>query len=55
VIAIGDVDVIARRVRDHLAAGADHVCVQLREEQSSDPALGAYRELAAAFASELGP
>jgi len=55
VIAIGDVETIARRVRDHLAAGADHVCVQLREEQSADPALGAYRELAAAFASELGP
>jgi probable F420-dependent oxidoreductase len=55
VIAIGNVDAIARRIRDHLAAGADHVCIQLREEQSSDPALGAYRELAAAFASELGP
>jgi len=55
VIAIGDVDAIVRRIRDHLAAGADHVCVQLREEQSSDPALGAYRELAAAFAFEPGP
>ena len=55
VIAIGDVDAIARRVREHLAAGADHVCVQLREESSSDPALEAYRELAAAFGSELGP
>lgn len=55
VIAIGDVEAIAQRVRDQLAAGADHVCVQLREEQSADPALSAYRELAAAFASELGP
>ena len=55
VLAVGDVDAIARRVRDHLDAGADHVCVQLREEQSSDPALGAYRELAEAFAAELGP
>jgi probable F420-dependent oxidoreductase len=55
IIAVGDVETIAKRVRDHLDSGADHVCVQLREESSSDPALGAYRELAAAFASELGP
>ncbi len=49
VIAIGDVDAIVRRVRDHLDAGADHVCVQIREERSTDPALGAYRELASAL------
>lgn len=49
VVAIGDVDAIVRRVRDHLDAGADHVCVQLREERSTDPALAAYRELAAAL------
>jgi thiamine monophosphate synthase len=49
VIAIGDVDTIVRRVRDHLDAGADHVCVQLREEQSADPALAAHRELASAL------
>ncbi|HEY5630149.1 MAG TPA: TIGR03620 family F420-dependent LLM class oxidoreductase [Candidatus Limnocylindrales bacterium] len=49
VIAIGDVDAIVGRVRAHLEAGADHVCVQLREERSTDPALGAYRELAAAL------
>jgi probable F420-dependent oxidoreductase len=51
VIAIGDVDAIVRRVREHLEAGADHVCLQIREEDSTDPALGAYRELASA----LGP
>jgi probable F420-dependent oxidoreductase len=49
VIAIGDVDAIARRVRDHLAAGADHVCVQIREEDPANPALAAYRELADAL------
>jgi probable F420-dependent oxidoreductase len=49
VVAIGDVDTVVRRVRDHLDAGADHVCVQLREERSTDPALDAYRELAAAL------
>jgi probable F420-dependent oxidoreductase len=51
VIAIGDVDAIVRRIRDHLDAGADHVCVQIREEDSTDPALRAYRELASALGS----
>jgi probable F420-dependent oxidoreductase len=49
VIAIGDVDTIVRRVRDHLDAGADTVALQLREERSTDPALAAFRELRAAF------
>jgi probable F420-dependent oxidoreductase len=47
VIAVGDVAAVVARVREHLAAGADHVCLQLREERSTDPALAAYRELAA--------
>ena len=49
VIAWGDVDAIARRVRAHLDGGADQVCIQLRSDQSSDPALDGYRELAAAL------
>lgn len=49
VVVIGDVDAIVRRVNDHLAAGADHVCVQIRAEKSTDPAIGAYQELAAAL------
>ena len=49
VIAVGDVDHIVSRARAHLEAGADHVCVQLREERSSDPALAAHRELAVAL------
>jgi probable F420-dependent oxidoreductase len=49
VVVSGDVDAIARRVRDHLDAGADHVCIQLREERSTDPALAGYAELAAAL------
>ncbi len=49
VVAIGDVDAIVKRVNDHLDAGADHVCLQLRAERSNDPALAAYTELAAAF------
>lgn len=49
VIAIGDVDAIVARVRGHLEAGADHVCVQFRAGRSADPALNAYRELTAAW------
>lgn len=47
VIAIGDVDLIVARAKAHLDAGADHVCIQVREERSTDPALGAIRELSA--------
>ncbi len=46
VIAWGDVDAIVSRVKAHLDAGADHVCVQLRAESSADPALAGYAELA---------
>jgi probable F420-dependent oxidoreductase len=47
VIAWGDVDAIVARVKAHLDAGADHVCVQLRADSSADPALAGYTELAA--------
>ena len=49
VVAVGDVDTIVRRVNAHLDAGADHVCLQVRTERSNDPAIEAFRELAAAF------
>jgi probable F420-dependent oxidoreductase len=49
VIAWGDVDAIATRVRAHLDAGADQVCVQIRAERSADPALAAFTELRAAL------
>ena len=49
VIAIGDVDAIVSRVRAHLDAGADTVCLQLREQKSADPALDAYAEISSAF------
>jgi 2-methylisocitrate lyase-like PEP mutase family enzyme len=51
VVAWGDVDAIVARVRAHLDAGADHVCVQLRAESSADPALAGYAELAAGLLS----
>lgn len=49
VIAIGDVDHIVGRIREHLESGADTVALQLREEKSADPALAAYAEIIAAF------
>ena len=49
VIPWGDVAAIVKRVRAHLDAGADHVCILVRADASSDPALGAYGELAAAL------
>jgi probable F420-dependent oxidoreductase len=49
VIAIGDVDAIVSRVRAHLDAGADHVCLQVRAEKSTNPSIDAYREIASAL------
>lgn len=46
VIAWGDVDRIASRVREHLQAGADHVCVQAISEDDEDVCLDDLRELA---------
>jgi probable F420-dependent oxidoreductase len=47
VIAWGDEDAIAARVREHLDAGADHVCLQVRGADSADPRLDDLRRLAA--------
>jgi probable F420-dependent oxidoreductase len=49
VIVCGDVDAIVGRVRAHLDAGADSVCLQVRAQSSADPALGALAEIAAAL------
>jgi probable F420-dependent oxidoreductase len=50
VIPWGDAATIAGRVRAHLDAGADHVCVQVIADFSSFP-LTEYRELAPALAA----
>jgi probable F420-dependent oxidoreductase len=55
VIVWGDVDAIVARVRAHLDAGADHVCVQLRMDDIGDPALEGYRELAAGLGELARP
>jgi probable F420-dependent oxidoreductase len=49
VVAWGDVDTIASRVRQHLDAGADHVCVQLIAEDETDVGLDQLRELVPAL------
>jgi probable F420-dependent oxidoreductase len=46
IVACGDADSIAGRVRAHLDAGADHVCVQPLHVDASDPQLAALRRLA---------
>lgn len=45
--AFGDAASVASRAREHLAAGADHVCVQLISERDEDPCLPQLEELAA--------
>lgn len=47
VVAWGDVDAAVRRVAEHHAAGADHVCLQVVAEQARPRQ--AWRELAAAL------
>jgi probable F420-dependent oxidoreductase len=48
-IVVGDVDRVRTRVREHLDAGADHVCVQVIDEEESDVCLPGLRELAPAL------
>jgi probable F420-dependent oxidoreductase len=48
VVAWGDLDTIVRRVAEHHAAGADHVCVQVLRPDRDLP-LTEWRELAAAL------
>lgn len=54
VVAWGDVDRIALRVRQHLDAGADHVCVQVVTGDDGEVGLDRLRELAPALL-ELSP
>lgn len=49
VVAWGDVDRIALRVRQHLEAGADHVCVQVVTDEEDDVGVDELRALAPAL------
>ncbi len=51
VIAWGDVGTVSTRVKEHLTAGADHVCIQVLSTSGTFP-LKAYRDLAPSL---LGP
>ncbi|HET6963438.1 MAG TPA: LLM class F420-dependent oxidoreductase [Acidimicrobiales bacterium] len=48
-VAWGDAETIARRVREHRDAGADHVCVQVLGSQGAPMPRAAWRELAPAL------
>jgi probable F420-dependent oxidoreductase len=47
IVAWGDDDAIAARVKEHWAAGADHVCIQQLTENDAAPDLAVFRRLAA--------
>ncbi len=49
IVAWGDVDAVNRRVLEHLDAGADHVCVQVLEEDPAEIGLAQLEELAPAL------
>jgi hypothetical protein len=46
VVAWGDLELVASRVRAHLEAGADHVCVQVIAEDPRALPMDAWRALA---------
>jgi probable F420-dependent oxidoreductase len=48
--AMGGVDVVAARVREHLEAGADHVCIQVIAESETNTCVPQLRSLAPALA-----
>ncbi|WP_411108107.1 TIGR03620 family F420-dependent LLM class oxidoreductase [Streptomyces sp. c-19] len=49
IVAYGDADAIRRRVRQHLDAGADHVCLQVLTADPAALAAREWRELASAL------
>jgi hypothetical protein len=46
IVAWGDLDAIRRRVEAHLAAGADHVCLQVLTAEPDPLPLAEWRTLA---------
>jgi probable F420-dependent oxidoreductase len=49
IVAWGDAESVAQRVRDHHAAGADHVCIQVITEDARTLPMAQWRELADAI------
>jgi alkanesulfonate monooxygenase SsuD/methylene tetrahydromethanopterin reductase-like flavin-dependent oxidoreductase (luciferase family) len=54
VVAWGDVETVAARVREHHDAGADHVCIQVVADHQAFP-LDDYRELAGGLPTARPP
>lgn len=50
-VCYGDVDAITHRVREHLDAGANHVCVEVLTGDDTTVPMNAWRELAPALVS----
>jgi probable F420-dependent oxidoreductase len=48
-VAIGDEDVVAKRVQEHLSAGADHVPIEVLPTAPSRPPVAEWQRLAAAL------
>ncbi|MFD3535689.1 TIGR03620 family F420-dependent LLM class oxidoreductase [Streptomyces sp. NPDC058664] len=55
IVAYGDVDTVLRRVRQHLDAGADHVCLQVLTADPTALPEAEWRELAPALAPLARP
>ena len=53
-IAWGDEDAILRRVDEHLAAGADHVCLQVLTGDMMEFPMQQWRRLGAALGDRRG-
>jgi probable F420-dependent oxidoreductase len=53
VVAHGDTAAVVRRAREHLDAGADHVCVQVLTAQRREVPIDAWRDLAPALSDGL--
>jgi len=49
IVAWGEPDAVAGRVREHLARGADHVCIQVLDESPAVPPVRQWRALAKAL------
>lgn len=49
VVPWGELKTVVRRIQEHHAAGADHVCIQVITDDSKTFPLREYRELASAF------
>lgn len=50
IVVRGDIADVIERVRQHHAAGADHVCIQVLTDAPTDLPIDAWRDLAEAFA-----